>query len=93
MAANGSNVVWIYSITNLPNSVRTNLGDMSDFGGPFSPGCGGPEPRTRFIIGTENGLKYDIAYDCGGIVYTWFILQFRFAKSGRLVSIDHIGGL
>jgi hypothetical protein len=85
LATNQPNVQFFQSLTNLPASVRGKLLDMADKGQPFSSGCVGSEPHRRFLAATKAGATYNVAYEQGGLVYTWLIVRFDVDESGKVV--------
>src|SRR2546421_7750311 len=90
LAAGNPEVEFFRSLQPLPAALREQLRDVSDAGGPFSPGCVGPYPHERFLAATKTGSIYTVALEQGGIVYAWFITQFVFDENGRLIHTARI---
>jgi len=90
LAAGNPEVEFFRSLQPLPAALREQLRDVSDAGGPFSPGCDGRYPHERFLAATKTGMTYDVAVELGGLAYTWFITQFVFDEGGRLIHTARI---
>jgi hypothetical protein len=87
---NNSNVQQIYSITDLPKSIRGYLGNTSDRGGPFSSGCSGNESHGRFLTATKTRTKYLVACEFGGVAHGWSVHEFDLDENGRVLSVSEI---
>jgi hypothetical protein len=85
-----SKVEFLQSLTNLPSSVREKLFDMADKGRPFSSGCVGSDPHRRFLAATKDGTTYNVAFEQGGIIHTWFISQFVVDRSGKVIRESRV---
>jgi len=90
LTTNQANVQFLQSMTNLPASVRGKLIAMADKGQPFSNGCVGSEPHRRFLSATKAGTTYNVAYEQGGLVYTWFIVQFVVDAESKVIREKRI---
>jgi len=90
LATNQTNVQFLSSLTNLPASVRGKLVAMADKGQPFSSGCVGSDPHRRFLAATKAGRIYNVAYEQGGIVHAWLIVQFVVDETGKVILMTRI---
>ncbi len=93
LATNQPNVSFLSSITNLPTSVSNHLAKVTgiaDAGQPYSDGCIGTKPRRRFLLATKNGQTYNVAFEQGGFVITFYVWQFVVDETGGLISDQEI---
>jgi hypothetical protein len=86
LATNQTNVRFLLSVTNLPKVVRAKLGSIADAGQPYSDGCIGSDPRRRFLLATQAGQSYNIAFEQGGFVPTWCIWKFVLDADGKVIE-------
>ena len=83
----GLRVQFLGSITNLPAAVRERLVGVADRGGPFFDGCNGGR---RFVAATKTGGTYNIGIEQGGLVSSWFIMQFAVNTAGKITREEQI---
>jgi hypothetical protein len=71
--------VEVKSIKALPAEIRAALGEMSDRGGPFAPGCVSAhgEPHSRFSTARVGAGTATVTVERGGIAHYLEQLSFR----------------
>ena len=69
----------ISSLAALPAEIRASLGEMSDRGGPFAPGCVSlhGEPHSRFRAARLGADTAEVTVERGGIAHFYDTLAFR----------------
>jgi hypothetical protein len=87
LPSHGLRVEFLGSITNLPASVRERLAGVVDKGGPYFDGCNGGR---RFVTATKTGGTYNVGVEQGGLVSSWFIMQFTVNTTGKVIREDRI---
>ena len=77
----------IVSLKALPADIRAALGDISDRGGPFAPGCVSThgEPHSRFSSARLGADSAQVTVERGGIAHFYDTLEFR-KVDGRWVE-------
>lgn len=77
----------IVSMKALPADIRAALGDMSDRGGPFAPGCVSThgEPHSRFSSARLGADTAQVTVERGGIAHFYGTLEFK-KVDGRWVE-------
>lgn len=69
----------ITSLAALPAEIRASLGELSDRGGPFAPGCVSlhGEPHSRFRTARLGADTAQVTVERGGIAHFDDTLEFR----------------
>jgi hypothetical protein len=69
----------IASLAGLPAEIRASLGELSDRGGPFAPGCVSlhGEPHSRFHTARLGPDTAQVTVERGGIAHFYDTLAFR----------------
>jgi hypothetical protein len=70
----------IGSLSELPAEIRDDIGpDVSDRGGPFSPGCvsANGAPHSRFASASIDGAVARVKIERGGIAHFFDTLEYR----------------
>lgn len=77
----------ITSLAALPADIRAALGEISDRGGPFAPGCVSThgEPHSRFSSARLGADTAQVTVERGGIAHFYDTLEFR-KVDGRWVE-------
>jgi hypothetical protein len=80
------------SKTNLPPSIRARLVDVADVGEKFSATCIIQDcvPRTRFLGANRDGKLYTVAFEYGGIIHSWALLECLLDDAGEIVSMRRV---
>ena len=69
----------IVSLKELPADIRAALGEISDRGGPFAPGCVSThgEPHSRFWNARLGADTAQVTVERGGIAHFYDTLEFK----------------
>jgi hypothetical protein len=90
LGKNQNSVAFLLSLTNLPAAVRAKLGSIADVGQPYSDGCIGRDPHRRFLLATKADRTFNVAFEQGGFVPTWYIWQFVLDTNGKVIRDQEI---
>lgn len=82
----------IVSMTALPAEIRAALGEMSDRGGPFAPGCVSlhGEPHSRFARARVGAETAQVTIERGGIAHFFDKRDFK-KVDGHWVALPDTG--
>jgi hypothetical protein len=69
----------VTSLATLPTDIRAALGEISDRGGPFAPGCVSThgEPHSRFSSARLGADTAQVTVERGGIAHFYDKLEFK----------------
>ena len=76
------------SLAALPAEIRAALGEISDRGGPFAPGCVSlhGEPHSRFSTARLGPDTAQVTVERGGIAHFYDTLEFRKVDGHRVAQ-------